>query len=71
MDDKFLGNPPEEKKKPILKIIGRDGNAFSILGSAKIVAEKNNMDWESIRTEAMSGSYDNLLYVMMKYFDVQ
>ena len=60
-----------EKKKPVLKIIGTDGNAFAILGKAQRVAKQNGMDWDKIRTEATSGNYDNLLGVMMKYFDVE
>ena len=60
-----------EKKKPVLKIIGTNGNAFAILGKAQRVAKQNGMDWDKIRTEATSGNYDNLLGVMMKYFDVE
>jgi len=60
-----------EKKKPVLKIIGTNGNAFAILGKAQRVAKQNGMDWDKIRTEATSGNYDNLLCVMMKYFDVK
>jgi len=60
-----------QTEKPILSIIGRDGNAFAILGAARRVALTNNMDWNAISKEAMSGDYDNLLSTMMKYFDVQ
>ena len=59
------------KKLPILKLIGTDGNAFAVLGEARRVALKNEMDWDKIREEAMSGDYDQLLGVMMKYFDVE
>jgi hypothetical protein len=57
--------------KPILKLVGETGNAFAILGMASRVARKNNMDWDKISKEAMSGDYDNLLQVMCKYFDVE
>lgn len=60
----------EVKKKPVLKLCGRDGNAFAILCEARRVATKNKMDWNAIRAEAMSGDYDNLFQVMMKYFIV-
>ena len=60
-----------EAKKPILKLVGQDGNAFMILGLAARVARKNDMDWETIRAEAMSGNYDHLLQTMCKYFDVR
>lgn len=58
-------------EKPILKIIGTDGNAFAILGKAQRVAKQNGMDWDTIYTEATSGDYYHLLCVMMKYFDVE
>jgi len=57
--------------KPILKLVGQDGNAFAILGLARKVALANNLDWETIRTEATSGDYDHLLQTMMKYFEVE
>lgn len=56
--------------KPKLELIGRDGNAFLILGLARKVALKNNMDWKLIENEATSGDYDHLLATMMKYFEV-
>lgn len=61
----------EEKEKPVLMLIGQDGNAFAILGKARKVAIEHGLDWEAIRTEAMSGDYDHLLSVMMEHFDVQ
>ena len=61
----------ETKIKPTLKLVGNDGNAFAILDAARQVARKNNMDWEKIREEAMSGDYGNLLQTMMEYFDVK
>ena len=56
--------------KPKLKLVGQDGNAFSILGRAQRVARKNNLDWPVIQKEATSGDYDNLLRTMMKHFDI-
>jgi hypothetical protein len=58
-------------KKPILKIIGTDGNAFALLGRAKKVAEANKMDWTKIHKEATEFDYNFLLYTLMKYFDVR
>jgi len=60
-----------EEQKPVLKIIGEDGNAFYILGKAMRVAKQNKMDWDAISKEAMSGDYDHLLATMDEYFDVQ
>lgn len=59
-----------ETKKPRLSLVGGDGNVFGILGAARRVALKNNMDWEAIKKEATSGDYDHVLRTMMKYFDV-
>jgi hypothetical protein len=55
---------------PKLKIIGTDGNAFSLLGKAQRVARENKMDWPPILKEATSGDYNHLLGTLMKYFDV-
>jgi hypothetical protein len=59
----------DQLKKPPLKMVGEDGNAFAILGRASRVAKKNGLDWEKIRAEATSGDYDHLLQTIMKYFD--
>ncbi len=58
------------KEKPALHIIGTDSNAFALLAKARRVAIKHNMDWNTIKEEAMSGNYDNLLITLMKYFEV-
>ncbi len=60
-----------DSKKPILKLVGKDGNAFAILGNAMTVAKKNGLNWAEIQKEAMSGDYDHLLQTMCKYFDVR
>jgi len=61
----------ENKMKPVLKILGNDGNAYAILGTASRVAKQNGMDWKAISAEATSGDYDHLLQTMMKYFKVR
>ncbi|MBC8485723.1 MAG: hypothetical protein H8D45_06750 [Bacteroidetes bacterium] len=60
-------------KKPELKLVGEDGNAFNILGKARRVAKKANWSKDKIdkmTKEAISGDYDNVLQVMIKYFEV-
>lgn len=57
-------------EKPTLELSGVDGNAFMLLGKARKVALKNNMDWEKIQSEATAGDYDHLLQTLMQYFDV-
>lgn len=56
--------------KPHLDLNNVDGNSFMLLGVARKVALKNNMDWDTIHKEATSGDRDHLLQTLMKYFDV-
>lgn len=58
-------------KKPALSLQGVDGNAFVLLGKARKVALANDMDWAKIEAEAKAGDYDNLLQVLMTYFEVE
>jgi len=58
--------------KPRLRLVGEDGNAFAILGRAHQAARHAGMpedEWKKIQAEATSGDYNNLLMVMLKYFD--
>jgi len=57
-------------KKPILKLVGEDGNAFFILGKAQKVAKDNGLDHKKIIEEATAGDYNHLLRTMHKYFEV-
>ena len=61
----------EATEKPVLKIIGTDGNAFAILGKARRVAIEHNLDWDAIQAEATNGDYNHLLATMTKYFKVR
>ena len=58
-------------EKPVLKIIGTDDNAFTLLSKAMRAARENNMDWETIQKEATSGDYDHLLKTLMKHFEIE
>lgn len=55
-------------KKPTVKLTGRDGNAFVILGACRKAAKDAKWTTEQIE-EATSGDYDNLLLVA--YFEVK
>jgi hypothetical protein len=64
----------KDKKKPVLKLSGADGNAFMIIGLAKRAAQKAQMnptDITAMVTEMMSGDYDNLIQTAMKHFEVE
>jgi hypothetical protein len=59
--------------KPTVKLIGKDGNAFSIMGLVKKALMRAGADKEYIDrylSEATSGDYDHLLVVSMGYVDV-
>lgn len=60
--------------KPVLKLVGNDGNAFAILGNATMVARKAGWTPDRIKefqSKAMSGDYNNLLCVCVEYFEVK
>ena len=58
--------------KPKLKLVGEDGNAFAILGRARVAAKKAGWSKEKISAiseEARSGDYNHLLATMIENFD--
>jgi hypothetical protein len=62
------------KTKPTVKLVGHDGNAFSIMGRVKQALKQAGADKEYIDrylSEAMSGDYNHLLVVSMVYVDVE
>ena len=65
-----LTEPLEEL--PPVTLVGRDGNAFSIIGSCQRAARNKytKEQWDNIKNQMISGDYDNLLQIAMKYFDV-
>lgn len=80
LDYFFNGNAERRRfnerrdKRPKLKLVGQDGNAFNILGLAKRDAKKAGWSKEKLdqfMKEAVSGNYDHLLQTCVKYFDVE
>ena len=60
--------------KPVVKLIGQDGNAFAIMGRIKQALRCSGADKEYIDkylSEATSGDYNHLLAVNMKYVEVE
>ena len=58
------------KTKATMKLVGEDGNAFSIMRRAISAMKKAKVDAKTIaeyQKEAMSGDYDNLLCTTMDY----
>jgi len=54
-----------------LKMVGEDGNAFSILGRAvKALRSKKPELVKEFQDEATAGDYNHLLHTCMEWFDV-
>ena len=59
--------------RPIVKLIGTDGNAFYILGKVKKALQKEGADKEYLDyflKKAQSGDYDHLLQTCMEYVEI-
>lgn len=57
-----------------IKLVGQDGNAFSIIGRVKSAMRKAkipNEDIKSYQDEAMSGDYNNVIAITMKTVNVE
>ena len=62
------------KTKPTVKLVGENGNAFSIMGLVKKALKQSGADKEYIDkylNAATSGDYDHLLVVSMEYVNVE
>lgn len=60
-------------KKPHVKLVGIDGNAFALIGKVKQALRKAGYDSEQLgqfQKEAFSGDYDNVLQTCMKWAEV-
>jgi len=51
-----------------IDLTGPDGNAFNLIATAGRLAQQLGLDKKKIRTEMMSGDYENLLKVFDKHF---
>lgn len=61
-----------EKPRPIVKLVGEDGNAFSVLGRAAKAMKRagwKKEDIDAFYNEATSGDYNHLLATVMRYCD--
>ena len=56
-----------------VKLVGKDGNAFAIMGSISNALRKEGHGdlVKEFQTEAMSGDYDHLLQTAMNYVEVE
>jgi hypothetical protein len=51
-----------------IDLTGPQGNAFFLLGTAGNLAKQLGLDDQQIKSEMMSGDYENLLQVFDSYF---
>lgn len=60
-------------EKPQVTLVGKDGNAFAIMGACQKSARKAGWTADRIKSmlaEMQEGDYDHLLKTAMKHFDV-
>ena len=60
-------------EKPSVKLVGRNGNAFAIMGACRKAALKAGWtmgEWNVVMKEMTAGDYDDLLQVAMEHFEV-
>ena len=63
-----------DREKPTVKLTGNDGNAFAVMGavtSALRRAGYTNEEVHEYQSQAMSGDYNNLLAVSMRWANVE
>ena len=58
---------PEPRKREI-NLLGPDGNAYFLLGTANRLGEQLDLDVDKILDEMKSSDYENLIKVFDKYF---
>lgn len=62
------------EQKPVVRLVGRDGNAFAIMGACQKAARQAGWSAERITallTDMRAGDYDHLLQVALTHFDVR
>jgi len=60
--------------RPVVTLLGEDGNAFSIIARCRTAWRQANLpaaEWLLIQTEMLSASYAHLLDTANTYFNVK
>ena len=55
-------------KETVIDLDGESGNAFYLLGLARLYSKDLNLDYNKVLDEMRSGDYKHLLKVFQKYF---
>jgi hypothetical protein len=58
----------EEKFGIEIDLTGPQGNAYFLLGTADNLAKQLGLDGQQIKSEMMSGDYENLVQIFDNYF---
>lgn len=67
-------NDPTPTQKPKVTLVGRDGNAFSIIAACRQAARRAGWTPEQVDDlckEMMSGNYDHVLATALDRFEVE
>ena len=59
-----------DREKPTVQLTGNDGNAFAVMGAVTSALRKagyTNEEVHEYQSQAMSGDYNNLLAVSMRW----
>ena len=65
-------NPPANREKPTVPLVGEDGNAFAIMGRVQRALRNAGYTDDEVRQyhrEATSGDYDHLLAVTLAWVE--
>jgi hypothetical protein len=58
----------KNNRKRQIDLSGPDGNAYFLLGTARVLARKTGIDADAITKEMMTGNYEHLLQTFDKHF---
>lgn len=63
-----------EVRKPVVKLVGQNGNVFNVIGLVKRALERagqRDKAEEFVKRAFKSGSYDNVLALVFEYCEVE
>ena len=58
----------QQPKEIVIDLTGPQGNAFFLLGTAKDLAHRLGLSWDTIHSEMTSSDYENLIQVFDEHF---
>jgi hypothetical protein len=66
--------PTSAARRPVVRLVGQDGNAFNILARCRRAAKRAGWTQEridAVMQEMRAGGYDHLLMTAMTHFEVK